>query len=146
MAGEAVAKYGTQKTLEANGASCANGAYVKADDASVSETDTLDYRDAEFALTLTFAVAPAAGQAIILFVQPLDVDGTADTPDPSANYQKHYAATFTPNAVATSQTLWAPANAPLPRRYFAWFGNRAGQSINAGWVLKMTPRTIGPAA
>jgi len=143
MANELKLVYGTQKTLEANGASSASASFTQADDANVASADTGDYPDADFALTLTFGTAPAANKTVGLYVQPLNVDGTADEPTPDANYKRHFVGAFVPDAVNTSQTLWLRAY-DLPKEYACWLENSAGQTINAGWVLKVTPRSTGP--
>lgn len=142
MANEIKLIYGTARVLEDAGGAIASGAFAQAADASVSETDSLDWPDADFVLSCAFSTAPAAGRAIAIYAQPLDVDGTEGTPAPSSNVRHHYIGAFAPNNVTTLQTLWLRAY-DLPRRYACWLENSAGQPIAAGWSLKIIPRTTG---
>jgi hypothetical protein len=143
MANEIKLIYGTQKTLEANGASITSTSFAQADDAGVSSSDTGDYPDGDFALTCTFGTAPAANKAINVYVQPLNIDDTSDSPSPSANFKRHFVGAFVPNNVNTAQTLFLRAY-DLPKEFNVWLENQGGQTISAGWVLKFTPRTVGP--
>ena len=60
MSNEAIVKLGTQKTLEASGASIANNTLAQANDADYSiATDGAYYPDARFVLTGAFATARA---------------------------------------------------------------------------------------
>lgn len=146
MANEAIIKLGTPKTLEANGASISNNAIAQADDASYSiATDGAYYPDGEFALTATYAVAPTEGTTIALYARPLNVDGTADTEAPETTRSTYLVGVFVVNNVTTAQTLVIYArNLPREADYYL-HNNGTGQTISAGWVLKVTPRTIGPA-
>ena len=144
MTGELKLVYGTQKTVEANGASITNTSFVQADDANMTSADSLDYPDADFALTCTFGTAPTANKSVNLYVQPLNFDGTSDSPSPSANFKRHFVGAFVPNNVNTSQTLFLRGY-DLPKEYACWLENQGGQTINTGWVLKVTPRSIGPS-
>ncbi len=142
---DAVVKSGTQKTLEANGASTADAAYTQANDASyVRVTDGSDAPDAKFALSVTFSVAPAAGKHIILFARALNFDGTNDAPVPSANYEASFVASFMVSPVTSLQYVEA-VGYDLPADCDLYIRNDAGQTISAGWTLKITPQTLGPA-
>lgn len=146
MANEAIIKTGTQKTLEANGASIANNSLDQANDASYAVVaDGGGYPHGEFALTCAFTTAPTEGTTIALYARPLNVDGTADTEVPETTRGTYLVGVFVVNNVTTSQTMVLYAR-DLPREadYYI-FNNGTGQSINAGWVLKVTPRSIGPA-
>jgi hypothetical protein len=144
MAGEAQRVYGTQITLEANGASIANNAIGQADD--VSDDTPADSFDGEFALTVNYSVAPTAGTSISLILRPLDIDGTTDAPAPTATYLNEFFGSFLPNAATGSQTLRCFAT-DVPREFAAYlYNNATGQTIPAAWVLKFTPVTYKPAA
>jgi hypothetical protein len=148
MAGEAQRVYGTQITLEANGASIANNAIGQADDANVDLSDDTpaDSFDGEFALTVNYSVAPTAGTSISLILRPLDIDGTTDAPAPTATYLNEFFGSFLPNAATGSQTLRCFAT-DVPREFAAYlYNNATGQTIPAAWTLKFTPVTYKPAA
>ena len=145
MAGEAIVKVGTTKTLEANGASCAYGVIVQADDASYGiVADGATYPDAEFALAVTFSVAPTENTVISLVARPLNIDGTNDADVPEFQRQVQFIGNFIVNNVTTTQYLWLMGY-ELPREADYYLANNAGQTISAGWTLKVTPRTLGSA-
>lgn len=147
MANEAIIKTGTQKTLEANGASIANIALGQADDASYAVVaDGGGYPDAEFVLTCTFATAPTDNTTLALYARPLNVDGTADTEAPESSRPTYPVGVFMVNNVTTAQTMVLRArDLPLEASYYL-YNNGTGRTLSAGWVLKVTPMTRGPAA
>lgn len=147
MAGEEIVKVGTQRTLEASGASCATGSLVQADDASYGVVaDGSSYPDAEFALTVTYSVAPTEGTLISLYARVLNIDGTADTDAPEAARPGYVLGAFVVNNVTSAQNLVCYAQ-KVPREFDCYIHNNGtGQTISAGWVLKVTPRGRGPAA
>lgn len=147
MANEAIIKTGTQKTLEANGASIANNALAQADDAGYAVVaDGGGYPDAEFVLTATFATAPTEGTTLALYARPLNVDGTADTEAPETTRPTYPVGVFVVNNVTAAQTMVLRArDLPLEADYYL-HNNGTGQTISAGWVLKVKPMTRGPAA
>jgi hypothetical protein len=138
--------FGAAKTLEANGASIANNALAAADDANYDlAADAGSYPDAEFVLTGTFSVAPTEGATLALYARPLDIDGTADAEVPETTRPTVYVGSFVVNNVTTAQSMLLVAQ-DLPRLagYYV-HNNGTGQSLSAGWTLKVTPRTYGPA-
>ena len=147
MSNEAIVKLGTQKTLEASGASIANNAVVQASTATYSvSADGGSYPDAEFVLTVTFATAPTEGTPLALYARPLDVDGALDTEVPEALRPTQYVGVFVVDNVTSAQTMVLRAyDLPMLASYYV-HNNGTGQAVSAGWVLKVTPRTIAPAA
>ncbi len=146
MANETRLFFGAAKTLEANGAAIANNALAAADDANYDlAADAGSYPDAEFVLTGTFSVAPTEGATLALYARPLDIDGTADAEVPETTRPTVYVGSFTVNNVTTAQSMLLVAQ-DLPRlaAYYV-HNNGTGQSLSAGWTLKATPRTYGPA-
>lgn len=146
MAGEAIVKWGTTKTLEANGASIASNAMAQADDATYNlVTDGAYYPDAEFVLSAAFSVAPTEGGVIALYARPLNVDGTADTEVPEAARATLFIGSFAANNVTSTQYMML-IGSDLPKEAEYYLHNLgAGQTMSAGWTLKVTPRTLGPA-
>src|SRR6185437_8265774 len=73
MSTEVIYVFGTQKTLETSGASCANGAIVQANDASYGVVaDGGSYPDALFAFRGQFGTATSIeGKTIDLYARPL---------------------------------------------------------------------------
>lgn len=146
MANERILIKGTPKTLESNGASIANNALAQADDAGYDIfVDGSSYRDAKFALTITFSVAPTENTVVSLYARPLDIDGTADGEIPEATRPTVYVGAFVVNNVTTAQTIELLAeDVPWKADYYL-HNNGTGQTIGAGWVLKVTPFADAPA-
>lgn len=133
---------GTQKTLEANGASIANTNVGVADDANYSvATDGAGYAHVEFALACAFAVAPNEASSIDLWFRPLDFDGTNDAEAPengTAFKGNWYGGSFPVNNVTTTQYISLRVY-DVPRNFSAYLHNNAGQAISVGWSLKALP-------
>lgn len=147
MSGETIIKLGTPKTLEANGASIANNTLAQADDASYDlVADGAYYPDADFVLTGKFGTAPTEGTVLALYARPLDVDGTADTEVPETTRPTVFIGSFVVNNVTTAQTMTLRAyELPTKADYYV-HNNGAGQTLSAGWTLKVTPLTKTAAA
>lgn len=147
MANEAIITKGTTKTLEANGASIANNALAQADDASFDIfTDSPGYRDAKFVLKCAFATAPTEGAVLALYARPLDIDGTDDAEAPETTRPTVFVGSFVVNNVTTSQVMeLLGRDVPWKADYYL-HNNGTGQAVSAGWTLKVTPFTEGPAA
>lgn len=147
MANEAIITKGATKTLEANGASIATNTLAQADDASYDIfTDSPGYRDAKFVLKCTFATAPTEGSVLALYARPLDIDGTDDAEAPETTRPTVFVGSFIVNNVTTSQVMELLAqDVPWNASYYL-HNNGTGQAVSAGWTLKVTPFTEGPAA
>ncbi len=144
---DAIVKLGTTKTLEASGNSIANNTLELANDASYSiAADGANAPDAEFVLALIFATAPTEGASIGLYARELDVDGTGDEEVPETTFKPHFIGSFPVNNVTTAQYIKLLAqDVPRVADYYL-FNNGTGQTVSANWTLKVTPRTLGPAA
>jgi hypothetical protein len=149
MAGEITVTFGTEKTLEANGAAIANNNVGQADDATYSvAADGANFPDARFVLSFAFGTAPAENTSLVLLARPLNIDGTADSEPPengAATFKGRFMGAFTVNNVTTTQYAVLTAyDLPREAEYFVW-NNGTGQSLSAGWTLKVLPRTYVPA-
>lgn len=146
MAGEAIVKWGTQKTLEASGGAISTNAVVQANDATYSlSADAAYYPDAEFVLAAQFSVAPTEGGTLALYARPLNIDGTADAEVPEAALPVWFVGSFFVNNGTSLQTMILLAtDLPAEAEYYIHNAG-AGQTVSAGWTLKVKPRTIGPA-
>lgn len=144
---DAIVKLGTTKTLEANGASTANNVITQADDAGYSiSADGANAPDADFVLSVTFGTAPTENSTIALYARELNIDSTSDADAPSTTYKPRYIGVFVVDNVTTAQYLKLRAtDVPAEADYYI-FNNATGQTISAGWTLKVTPRTLGPSA
>lgn len=143
MSGEAVVVWGTQKILEAAGIAIPNGAVMQADDATYDQAaDGANFPDAQIVLTCTFSTAPLENGALSVYARELTVDGTANTDVPEATRPGRFIGSFLVNNVTTSQTLVLMAQDVPARADYYIHNNGTGQSVNAGWTLKIKPRTI----
>lgn len=142
MAGETIRVYGTPKTLEANGALIANNTLVQADDANYDiVSDGSSYEDGEFVLGFTYGTAPTEGTVLALLVRPLDIDGTNDAEAPETTRPIRQVGVFVVNNVTTAQYAICVGR-DLPKLGAYYIHNVAtGQSVSAGWTLKVTPRS-----
>lgn len=147
MSGEAIVVYGNSKTLEANGGSITNNSVVQADDDTYGIVgDGSNYPDAEFTATFTFSVAPTEGTVLALYARPLDVDGTTDTEVPEAARPTKFIGSFVVNNVTTLQAAQTLArDVPTLASYYL-HNNATGQTVSAGWTLKVKPRSYKAAA
>ena len=147
MSGETIVQFGTTKTLEANGASIANNTLAQADDTGYSiSADGAYYPDAKFVIAATFVTAPAEGTTLALYARPLDIDGTNDAEVPETTRPTVFIGTFSVNNVTTAQYIELLAqDVPWSASYYI-HNNGAGQTVSAGWTLKVTPCTVAPAA
>jgi hypothetical protein len=146
MAGETIVKWGTQKSLEASGAAIAANAVVQANDLTYSlAADAANYPDAEFVLAATFASAPTEGGVLALYARPLNIDGTSDAEVPKAALPVWFVGSFAVNNVTSTQFMTLLAT-DLPAEAEYYIHNAGtGQTVSAGWSLKVKPRTYSPA-
>jgi hypothetical protein len=146
MANETKVVWGTPKTLEANGASTANNTISQADDASYGiVADGLSYPDAEFVLSCAFATSPTENTTVDLLARELNIDSTNDAQAPETTYRARYIGSFLLNNVTSTQYLKLMAqDVPTEADYYV-HNNGTGQTMSAGWTLKVTPRSVGPA-
>lgn len=146
MAGETILKIGTPKTLESNGASIVNNALAQADDANYSiASDGGYYPDAKFVFSGAFTIAPTENAVLSLYARPLDIDGTNDAEVPETTRSTVLIGNFTVNNVTTLQYIELLAqDVPWNAAYYL-HNNGTGQTLSAGWTLKVTPYTVAPA-
>ena len=146
MAGETIVVFGTPKTLEANGGSIANNAVVQADDATYDQvSDGASFIYADFVLSFTYASAPTEGTVLALYARPLDIDGTNDAEVPEAARPTMFIGSFVVNNVTTAQYAQL-IERQVPKLASYYIHNSAtGQTVSAGWTLKVTPRSYKAA-
>lgn len=150
MSGETIVVYGTQKTLQDSSASSlavANNTIQQAMTAGYAiATDGASYPDAEFVLTGTFGTAPTDGTVLALYAQPLAIDGANNAQAPDTTRPTFFVGTFVVNSVTTQQSMNLLArDLPANANYYI-HNNGTGQQLNAGWTLKVTPRSYKAAA
>ena len=146
MAGELITVRGTEKTIVSSGTAVSSGAMSAASAATYGTTaDGADYPDAEFVLTVTFGAAPTVMRTLALYARPLDIDGTSDSPVPSTTYQQKMVGSFVVSGDTTQSLICTARNLPKLAEYYV-YNVDTGQSMSAGWTLKVTPLSRTKAA
>ena len=147
MSNETILTFGTPKTLESSGASIASGSLAKADDASYGVVaDGGYFPDAKFVISATFATAPTEGTTLALYARPLNIDSTNDAEVPETTRPTVFIGAFVVNNVTTAQYIELLAqDVPWNASYYL-HNNGTGQTVSAGWTLKVTPFTVTAAA
>lgn len=149
MSGEAITVWGAAKTLESAGPAITNLSLAPAAAQYSVEVDGSSYPDGDIALTVTYATAPSSLPTLLLYARPMDIDGTLDSEAPEAGLPRVFIGYFQLKIMAGTQTVALGPTGfarDLPRRAEYWlYNNSTGQTIQAGWTLKITPRTTKPA-
>lgn len=138
--------FGTQDTLGTSSATVANNAFSIAGDLSTWTNDD-DAPTASVTLLVDYSVAPTASSVINLYLRLLDVQSTNDQEIPSATFMHYYAGSFPVDTVTTPQYVTTEIklpNAYTSQQYEFYIENKTGQTIQAGWDIYVTPKTIGP--
>lgn len=145
MSGETIAVFGTQKTLATAGNAIANNSLDVAATPYDVVVDGLGFPDGDFVIAATFAVAPIEGTLLALYAQPMAVDGTNNAEVPESTRPTVFIGSFLVNNVITTQYIVLTAR-DLPRKATYYIHNAStGQSLAAGWTLKVTPRSYKAA-
>lgn len=141
-------KFGTQDVVSGTTSAIANNGFSVAGDVSAWTNDD-DAPAAVAVLSCTFGTAPVLGSSVNLYARLLDIVGTGDQNAPSAAFPHTFLGAFPVATVTTAQTI--AIDIPLPnakagQQYEFYLENKGGQSISAGWALRITPKTLGPHA
>ena len=140
--------FGTQDTLGTSSAAVANDAFSIAGDLSTWVNDD-DAVTVSVILLADFSIAPTANTSINLYLRPLDIQSTNDQEIPDANFQHTYVGSFPLNDVATAQYINIQISLPnnvTSQNYEFYIENHSGFSLEAGWDIYVTPKTLGPHA
>lgn len=152
MANEAVFKYGSTVTLTSSGGLTNTVNLSAPAGTTYTQSNTLDYPDAVFTLqTNGFSAGYTAGTTIDIYIRPLDiVDNTQDQVAPGTGasttaYRGVYIASFVMSGNTAANEYYRCVGYDIPRAGEVYLFNNTSANMTAGWQLKMTPRTIGPA-
>lgn len=146
MSGEMIVVNGTTKTLVSSGASLANNTMSAASAATYDRAaDGGDFPDAALVLAVAYGTAPTVNTTLDLYARELDIDGTGDAVAPTTTYKRRHIASFPVINQTAMQYIKALAfDLPKLAEYYL-HNNATGQTISAGWKLKITPRSYKPA-
>lgn len=147
MSGETIEVWLDQiTTLEQAGGALPNGSLALASNGPYDKMASgFAYPDAQFVLVGQFITAPVENSYLSLYARPLDIFGTNDAEVPEASRPTRLIGNFVVNNVTTLQTMELVAT-DLPRKaeYYV-HNNGTGQSLAAGWVLQLNPRSYKAA-
>lgn len=145
MANEAVWGTLAQVTLQSSGASASSGAIITGGTLATSMHS--NYTSVDLVLTGSMAASIAsASNYFSVYARNLDIDGTNDAPTPGASFKGKFVGTvaFAGSAGAGTQTglLEDVPTSWSPIEFFV--ENLTNATMNAGWTLKATPKTVKP--
>lgn len=153
---DAIYKYGTQDTVTVAGGTSAvtdTSFSASGDVVSGGWTNDDDAPLAMFVLTFQYPSGTIVADGIHLYARLMNVDGTADEPQPDSGWKQHYLGTFVTDTgqAATTDTSYTLGMVPLPSAYTSqvyefYVENQSDVTMTAGWTLKVTPITAGPHA
>ena len=145
-------KFGTQTSVDDGSTSSIadNGFSVAADITTFTNSD--DAKSCVMVFRCQWATAPDDGSVINIYGRKMNVEGTNDSPVPSANNLDQYIGRFVVDGdVATSTNAYHVTNEmTLPnhvtsQQYEFYFENQTGETISSGWAAWITPKAPGPA-
>lgn len=149
-------KFGTQDTVTAGGGTSAVSASAfsaSGDVVSGGWTNDDDAPLAAFVLTTAAGQAAwTAGDTVQLYARLMNINSTADAPQPGANFPHVRIGSFKMNAASGTQDVaLIGGQAALPNQYSSqiyefYIENLGAVSLAAGWTLKVTPISPGPHA
>ena len=140
--------FGTQDTLGTTSATVADAAFSIAGDLSTWTNDD-DAPQASVTALIDYAVAPDVNSVVNLYLRPLNTQSTNDQEIPDANFTHTYVGSFPVNDVTTNQYITIDISLPngqTSQQYEFYIENSTGQTIQAGWDIYVTPKTVGPHA
>ncbi len=141
--------FGTQDTLGTTTSAVTDTSFSDGTNDLTAWTNDDDAPEASVILSATFSVAPDAGSSVSLIARLVDIVSTDDQDVPDANFPHTFLGFFPINDVTSEQFISIDVNLPNTKSsqvYHFYIQNNGGQTISAGWDLRITPRTIGPHA
>ena len=144
----AIEVFGTPDTVTGTTSTVADGAFSVVGDISQWTNDD-DAPQAVMVAMFDWATAPDTNTSVNLYARLIDIDGTNDQDTPDANFLHTFLGSFPINDVTTNQYISIPITLPNTKTsqvYEFYIENNTGQTIQANWTLKITPKTIAPHA
>lgn len=127
---------GTQATLVSNGAAVIDTQFSVASTAYDNTTALNPF--ANFVLMVNYTVAPSGG-SIDLYRQDLNIDGANDAPLPVSGYKHTYIGSFHHTGATGAVYLPITGAELIAESAYVIHNNGTGQTIPAGWTLKISP-------
>ena len=149
--GAAINVFGTQDTVTVAGGTSAvtNTSFSASGDVvSGGWTNDDDAPLADFVLTFQYPSGTIVADGVHLYARLMNVNSTADEPQPDAGWQQHYLGTFVTDTgqAATTDTDYVLTNVGLLNTYSSqvyefYIENQTDVTLTAGWTLKVTPKS-----
>lgn len=147
MANEAIWATLSQATLQSSGASAASTAIVSAGTLATSMHS--NYTGVDLVLTGTMAASIASNSNYFsVYARSLDIDGTNDAPTPGSSFKGKLVGNlaFAGSSASGAQTALIEDVQTSYNAVEFFIENNSNATLNAGWTLKATPKTIKPGA
>ena len=140
--GAIIEQFGTQVLLTSTTSEVADGAF---NTTGVAWTNTDDVVMASVTLSGSFASNPYSSTTLNLYARLMNVVSTNDEGVPDANNRKHCLGCFIVDQTTATQFCTIDVslpNAKTSQEYEFFIENDTGFSLNAGWDLYITPKSI----
>lgn len=141
--GDAIFSPGTQVAAITGAATRATGAFSGSGEVTALSTNVYPFGDA--VLSCSFTVAPTIGGLVHLYRRDINIDSTNDATIPEAGLEYIYLGSFLVAAVTTQQYISMPAIPLFSGSQEFYLENDATQTMDADYVVKITPNTYNVA-
>ena len=144
--GSRIQVFDTLENLDDTSSAVADDAFSVAGDLLVF-TNTFDGPTSATVFSPTYSIAPDTNSSVLLFAQALNIDGgTGDAPTPSKDYLHDLVGSIPVVDITSIQhnkyaIILEGVKSAQEYQFYIW--NRTGQSIPAGWTIRITPTAIG---
>lgn len=149
MANELILTTLSQVTPQSSGASAASNAIVSG--GTLTTANHSNYTGVDLALTVVMAASvSSASNYFAIYARPLSIDGTLSAGTPSSATGTYYKGGYVgavqiPAATASATQTGFLFDVPNTYTSVEFFvENLTNASVNAGWTLKATPKTVKP--
>ena len=146
--GAAIEEFGTQTAVITTAGAVNNTSFSLNTDATTF-TNSDDALTAAFVFKGTFSVSPTASSSIDLYAQLLNIQGTNDTPEPSATLFDQYMGSFQLDVTTSEQTLGFVGSLPnikAGQEYNFFIQNKSGQTLSAAANVYITTTAVNSKA
>lgn len=145
MANEAIWATLSQATLQSSGASAASTAIVSG--GTLASSQHSNYTSVDLVLTGTMAASIASNSNFFsVYARALNIDGTNDASVPSSSLKAKFVGNFqfAGSSASAAQTAFLEDVQTSYADTEFYVENNTNATLNAGWTLKATPKTMKP--
>lgn len=159
MANDAILKFGTQVTMASDSATLAvaamspSSAVIASNITSANFGPNFPLADVVLSFSGTNSIS-SASNFVVLYRRDLDINGTADSPQPSTasppfsgrQVGMFVAPAFSASSQYSNSTFLICESVGLNHLSEFYIENKLNLPIGAGWTLRVTPKTYTPSA